>query len=254
MVRVVQVAVLLCLLSGCGGFYVMHGTNEDRRTALERASMNGDAAEVKRLLATGADANERSGIYGSPLNAAAGRQGNAEVLRLLLAAGANPNGRGKEGQGCWAPPLFTAAGSHDLENTRTLLEAGASVGNTPCFTLSPAWLTPPVLDLLEQYGLNLQELDAQGRNALHLALLPPGVPAPETVEYLLRAGVPLSAQDHAARTPLDYWKQPRDFEARWFTTWLIERLDNEDFFRRQRENRKKITALLGLAFPARQRP
>jgi hypothetical protein len=106
------------------------------------------------------------------------------------------------------------------------------------------WLKPPVIDLLVQHGLDIFAIDELGRNELHIALAPHVVPNFEGIEYLVRAGVPLNARDHTGRTPLAYWREPRDFEAHWFREWLFERLSADPSFRQQRENRAKISAFL----------
>lgn len=222
----------------------MHGNNEDRRGPLERAAQAGDVSEIKRLLASGADPNEPKSIFGSPLNFAAMRSDNSEIIRLLLAAGANPNGRGEEGASCWLPPLWTAASWGDIENTRTLLEGGASIKPSKCSRLAIGWLKTPIVDLLIQHGLNLHDVDESGRNQLHLALAPPVVPPLEGIEYLVHSGVPLNARDRAGKTPLAYWREPRDYETRWFTTWVFDRLSGDSATGTQRENRAKISAFL----------
>jgi hypothetical protein len=62
------------------------------------------------------------------------------------------------------------------------------------------------------------------------------VPSFETIEYLVSAGVPLNTHDNRGKTPLAYWREPRDYEAHWFRAWIIERLSDEGEFRRQRDN------------------
>jgi hypothetical protein len=102
-----------------------------------------------------------------------------------------------------------------------------------------------VIDLLRQHGLDIFTTDERGRNELHLALGPPAVPGVETIEYLIQAGVPLQARDATGKTPLAYWRQPRDYEAHWFRAWLVERLSGDaNEFQREREQRAKISALL----------
>jgi hypothetical protein len=56
--------------------------------------------------------------------------------------------------------------------------------------------------------------------------------------------VPVNARDHAGKTPLAYWREPRDFERYWFRVWLIERLTGGPEFQEERQNRAKISALL----------
>lgn len=241
--RALALVPLCALLAGCGGWGVSVASNKDMRTPLERAAQTGDLAEVQRLLASGADPN-RGSVFGSPLNSAVIRSHNAEVIRALIAAGANPNGRGEEGNRCWASPILSATSIGDLENTRTLLDSGATLPKSRCSKLIVGWLKPPVIDLLVQHGLDILAVDEFGRNELHSALEPRVVPNFEGIEYLVRAGVPLNARDHAGRTPLAYWREPRDFEAHWFREWLFERLSSDPGFRQQRENRAKISALL----------
>ena len=239
------VVSLSCALVGCGVGFVSVGSNKDRRTPLEKAAQAADVTEVQRLLASGADPNDRGGVFGSPLNAAASRNHNTDVIRTLLTAGANPNGRGEEGNACWAPPLLYAASMGDIENTRTILDAGAAIPpRSRCSSLVVGWLKPPVIDLLRQHGLDIFATDQLGRNELHTVLALPVVPHFEGIEYLVNAGVPLNARDHSGKTPLAYWREPRDIESHWFRTWLIERLSDDAEFRRQRANRAKISALL----------
>jgi hypothetical protein len=101
-----------------------------------------------------------------------------------------------------------------------------------------------MIDLLVQHGLDIFAIDKLGRNELHLALHPPSVANVEAIEYLVRAGVPLGARDHAGKTPLAYWRKPRDFETHWFRAWLIDRLGGDSEVQRQRDNRAKVSALL----------
>ena len=87
-------------------------------------------------------------------------------------------------------------------------------------------------------------MDENRRNELHLALAPPVVAPHEEIEYLVRAGVPLNARDRWGKTPLAYWREPRDYEMHWFRVWLMERVTSDPDFQREREDRAKITALL----------
>lgn len=243
--RALLLVVVCAFLTGCGGLFVGVDPGTERRSPLEKAAQEGDLAGVQRLLASGADANERSGIFGAPLNAAAARSHNVEVVRALLRAGANPNGRGQEGNRCWVSPLAHAAWSGDLESMRALLESGATIPSSGCSKLVAAWLKPRAIDLLRGHGLDLFATDERGRNQLHLAMAPPAVPEVDTIEYLIQAGVSLQARDAAGKTPLAYWREPRYFETHWFRAWLVERLSGDtNEFQRERDKRAKISALL----------
>ena len=234
----------LTLLYGCGCGVGIPGDNKDTRTPLEKAATEADVAQVRRLLAGGADANEKTDIYGSPLAAASTRPNNLEIVRLLLASGADPNGRAPEGDRCWVSPLEHSLLDGYTDTASALYEAGASLKARRCADWNAAWLRPPSLDLLVSHGYDLRVVDDQGRNQLHMALAGPGVPYPETVEYLLRAQVPVNARDKQGKTPLAYWNEPRHYEKRWFVSWMFERLTGDPDFRNQRERRRKISELL----------
>ena len=244
MLRFVVLLPFFVLLTGCGGCNFSYANNKDQRAPLERAAQAGDAAEVKRLLASGADPNDRGGVFGAPLNAAASRKDNVEIIRILLAAGAKANGRGQEGTRCWADPLSYAASMGAIENTRVLLDAGALMNQPRCSKFIVGWLKAPIIDLLVAHGLNLKGVDENGQNELHLALAPPVVAPLEGIEYLIHAGAPLNARDRWGKTPLAYWREPRDYELHWFRVWLIERVTSDPDFQREREDRAKISALL----------
>lgn len=225
-------------------------TGKDLRTPLEKAAQNGDLATVKQLLASGVDPNDGRGVFGAPLNAAALRRDNVEIIRTLISAGADPNGRGRNGNSCWLSPLFHAASMGDMENTQALLAAGASIKQPECSRPVAGWLKAPIIELLVAHGLKLDTIDEKGRNELHIALAPPVVPPVDGMAYLIRAGVPINARDRSGKTPLAYWREPRDYERHWFTMWLFDRLSGDSPIQRERENRAKISALLAQSHAA----
>jgi ankyrin repeat protein len=94
----------------------------DGTTALHWAVRRGDAAEVERLLAAGADASARNRYGVTPLSLAA-EAGDAETVGRLLRAGADANAVVVEGQ----TVLMVAARTGHVQVLRQLVSAGADV-------------------------------------------------------------------------------------------------------------------------------
>ena len=96
-------------------------SRDDETTHLYWASAQGEADLVRLLLAEGADPNERSPEgEGTPLCAAA-CHGDTEIVRELLDHGADPDLKEDE----WFSPLRWAASNGPLETTLVLLDRGA---------------------------------------------------------------------------------------------------------------------------------
>ncbi len=95
------------------------------RTALDRAIVAEQTDVVRLLLAAGADPDQRTGAYHEdmPLRFAAPR-GMIDIIRLLLDAGADPDGRLDDRQ---TTPLILAAGEGHAAIVEMLLKHGASV-------------------------------------------------------------------------------------------------------------------------------
>jgi hypothetical protein len=72
----------------------------------------------------------------------------------------------------------------DIENTRAIVDAGATIARSRCSNLVVGWLKPSVIDLLRRHGLDIFATDQLGRNELHTALAPPVVQHFEGIEYL----------------------------------------------------------------------
>lgn len=90
---------------------------------LHNAVIDGDVAEVRRLIATGEDVNAEDSVLGTPL-AIAALKGNDAVAAVLIANGADPKAaRSRDGR----TPLHEAAERGHPAMVELLVEAGADV-------------------------------------------------------------------------------------------------------------------------------
>lgn len=240
MVRFALALPGLLLLSSCAAD--VSAGHTDRRTPLERAAAEGKVDEIRLMLASGSDPNAHGGTWTWPLEAAAERPHNSEVIRALLAAGANPNPRGVEDYEGFDSPLYRSVVIEDVDNARALLEAGASVKSY--HLTNTAHLNAEIMKLLVAHGLDEFQVDNYGRNLLHQMLRWDPGPKPELVDYLIQVGVPLNARDAEGKTPLAYWREPRNFELHPFWCWLTDCLANNETVPEQQGIRAKISALL----------
>jgi len=90
---------------------------------LHDAASRGDLAEVKRLLQKGSNPNEPARNDAVTPLSLASVDGNAAIIQVLLAAGADANSPRLDG----TTPLMTAAASGNLDAVRQLLDHGANV-------------------------------------------------------------------------------------------------------------------------------
>jgi len=194
------------------------------------------------MLASGSDPNAHGGTWTWPVEAAAERPHNSEVIRALLAAGANPNPDGVEDYEGYDSPLYRAVVIEDVDNARALLDAGASAKSYQL--TNTAHLNVDIMKLLVAHGLDELQVDNYGRNLLHQMLRWDPGPKPDLIAYLIQAGVPLNARDAEGKTPLAYWREPRNFELHPFWCWLTDCLANNQTNPEEQETRAKISALL----------
>lgn len=98
--------------------------NEDTPMAspLHWAAMNGHTDAVKILAANGADLEAQSSMLGAPLHAAS-RFDRDEAIRALLAAGADPDVRDRDN----FTPLMRAIVENRPEAAKALIDGGADV-------------------------------------------------------------------------------------------------------------------------------
>jgi ankyrin repeat protein len=152
-----------------------------RTPLLVAASASTGADVVRQLVAKGADVNvaDTSGV--TPLIAAANAD-NREVVDLLLARGADVHARARTGQP--STPLMAAAVNGNIALVRTLLS------RKPDLTVVSADRTGTVKNGPVRYGTV---------SALHAAVTGG---SPDVIELLAKAGAPVDPMDARGMTPL----------------------------------------------------
>ncbi len=140
--------------------------------SLRRAALRGDGRAVRTLLTDHADidVNARNRSGATALFLAVHKDGNSEVVRLLLVAGADPNRADFER----TMPLITAVRPGQLDVVRLLVEAGATLdvsnrdGDTP-LTNAAAWGSGEIVQYLLDHGADPTLVDGVGLTAAQLA-------------------------------------------------------------------------------------
>jgi hypothetical protein len=164
-----------------------------------------DAETLKTLIQSGWDIGKLGQDY---LNKAVNWK-DAELVRILLAAGVNVNDPSKAG---W-PILFQAAARPgNAEVLKVLIQAGANVNvtnevGTTALHLSARSGDPEGLKVLILAGAKLDAQTSYGGTALMEAVL---AGKPENLRILLAAGASPALRNREARSVLDYaekWMQ-----------------------------------------------
>ena len=168
---------------------------------LQQAVSKGDVAALKGMLALpGVSVNATDEQGNSPLQLAA-QSGNVEIMRVLLKAGADVNGRGGEMSPLAASVIHgqTQAVNLLLRQHAKVNQAGAN-GRTPLFDA----LELEKLDiakLLLGNGADYRVLNTNGESVLSLAVRKSQLPM---LDMLLRQGVPVDLRDREGHSAL-YW-------------------------------------------------
>jgi ankyrin repeat protein len=127
--------------------------NADGSTPLQWAVYEGNVAEVRRLLAAGADVALANDYGATPVSLAA-EVGDAEILKLLLTAGADVDSPNAEGM----TALMAVARTGNVEAAALLLEHGATVdaregfGGQTALMWAAARRHPEMIELLISHG------------------------------------------------------------------------------------------------------
>jgi ankyrin repeat protein len=206
------------------------------------AALNGDLATIRRLVKADTQAVNRRvrpgeadswEVGATPLHAAA-RNDHLEVVKFLLAHGADVNAVRKDGETAFAEatyhgfldiarsllkagskintsgwygntPLHWAADHGSSETVNVLIDLGADInmrredGGTPLHAAAYTNNTAAIRALLAR-GAKLEERNKAGETPLHLAA---AQGHPEAVALLMDRGANTSAKNNDGKTPLD---------------------------------------------------
>lgn len=173
------------------------------------------------LLSGGAEPNVADNTGNTPLHLAA-QAGSLELVKALLARGANPNVRTKPaapgGRGGFRAvagqqtPLLLAARTNHVDVMRALIEAGADTklkaddGATLLLAASASGRVAAAKYAFE-FDKDVKAVDNAGRTAMHEVVSGGGgatqTDMTELVQYLADIGVPLDEKDGRGKTPIE---------------------------------------------------
>ena len=167
---------------------------------LVEAALAGDEGSVARMLAAGADVNERDARGVTALHLAAWVERPA-ILALLLNAGADVHA---VAVGTLETPLHMAGKAYDSGIAKALLDAGADVDVRQATDATPLHTAAhfnraKTAQVLIGAGGSARAEDHRGATPLHVAA---SEGAREVAEVLISAGANLEAIDGAGHTPL----------------------------------------------------
>ena len=144
-------------------------TKGDRRSPLYVAAVNSRVEQARMLLEAGALVDQGDKLDTSPLFIAA-QDGDAPMVELLLAHGAEPSKPTKEG---WYAHNVAASECLELRNDRKVCEHGAP-GQHLCKHLHPVEVGVAhfanVVRMLLEAGADATQQDVEGSPALHYAI------------------------------------------------------------------------------------
>ncbi|MGC1523787.1 MAG: ankyrin repeat domain-containing protein [Steroidobacteraceae bacterium] len=181
---------------------------------LHEAIKKNELGKIRQLTDAGANVNELNASGYSPLHLASSSGINIEILRLLLAKGAEVDARSKDHRGFGFTSLIIAAGNDNLEVTAALLEAGASVNTTRGDGMQTPLMSaagqraanPQLVKLLLRAGADIRGKGKDGKTALICAcqVHPTTSSDYEVVCALLEAGSEVNAKTDGGWTALIY--------------------------------------------------
>lgn len=165
---------------------------------LSVAAYLGDTDATKRLLEGGAKVDAKDAEGQTPLRYAA-REGHAEVVELLLAKGANADGKGSGDT-----PLLDALWRRHVDVATVLVNHGARIeGEHSVSRMSPLHMAAQdglteLVRLMIAKGARVNARDNAGNTALHYA------PGADIAQFLLSNGADVNVKSRSGSTPLHY--------------------------------------------------
>jgi uncharacterized protein len=136
----------------------VNAAEADGSTAIMYAAANGDLELVRALIKAGANVKLETQLGSSAITEAA-IIGNAPVLEALLKAGADPNFKTPNGE----TPIMAAARSGEVDAAKALLDAGADInakeswGEQSALMWAAAQSQPEMVKFLASKGANLND-------------------------------------------------------------------------------------------------
>jgi len=210
----------------------LNATDPDGTTALQLAILNVHYDLAALLLKKGADPNVADNSGMTALYAAADMRSPAgmmtrpnpkltdeidaaEMIKILLEHGANPNARlkkpiigrhnnlvGDTSLGEGTTPLMRAAKTNDLAVMRLLLDSGADPTLTVKDRMTTAMMASSLeaVKLLVEHGVDVNAFNTNGQTILHNAA---ARGANTIIQYVAEKGARLDKKDKQGRMPLD---------------------------------------------------
>ena len=174
-------------------------------TGVLAAAARGDAAEIKKLAAGGADLNGRDGYGRTPLHVATFKK-NRDAITALVKAGADINAKESDRYDA----VTIAAVADDVGTLRMLLQLGASAKQITSRYDGTALIAAAhlghdlVVKMLIDAGAPLDHVNNLGWTALIEAIVlgNGGSRHTETLRALVHAGAKLDIADRNGQTPL----------------------------------------------------
>ena len=179
---------------------LLHGANVNARnqngiTPLHNVFGEKNMAVMALLIEAGAEVNAQNNEQLTPLHLAY-NTGSPEIADLLIRHGADVNARTNLN---YTPLHYAVSANSGVGVAERLLQAGAdlTLQNDAGAVIHTPYFDPAVLQLLLDYGADVNLANAAGHTPLHVHRF-----NPELIGPLLAAGANLMVQDHQGRTAL----------------------------------------------------